>query len=72
MKQIEVVQTDRWSKGPLGLVFVPIDWDSRQWSGMRYRLLLRAAVDHFQVSLDLNVDVVLVRLAPTIHDGPAQ
>ena len=29
MKQIEVVQTDRWSKGPLGLVFVPINWDSR-------------------------------------------
>jgi hypothetical protein len=29
MKQIEVVQTDRWSKGPLELVFVPVDWDSR-------------------------------------------
>jgi hypothetical protein len=27
MKQIEVVQTDRWSKGPLELVFVPVDWD---------------------------------------------
>lgn len=27
--QIEIVQTNRWAKGPLELVFVPIDWNLR-------------------------------------------
>lgn len=29
LRQVEVVQTDRWAKGPLELVFVPMDWERR-------------------------------------------
>jgi hypothetical protein len=28
-RQVEIVQIDRWVKGPLELVFVPIDWECR-------------------------------------------